>query len=148
MAWQLRRRIDGRGKWLAILSALRDISIDFARSPCELIVREARVEKTTGDRKLFHGACADLAPHLGLTPGETKTKVKEDFYGSEVVIAGGRLTPDELATFKRLLDKVGHYDVVVQSSEDSDQEEYRRLIDHLYQMASELGFQLADRRTK
>lgn len=148
MAWQLRRRIGARGKWLAILSALRDISIDFERTPCELIVREARVEKNHGDRKLFHAACSDLAPHLGLTPGETKTKVKEDFYGAEVVIPGGRLSPEELATFKRLLDKVGHYDVVVQSSEDSDQEEYRRLIDHLYQMASEGGIQLADRRTK
>ncbi len=148
MAWQLRRRIDGRGKWLAILSALRDLSIDFARYPCELVVRSERVEKTPADRGQFHAACADLAPLWGETPGAVKQKVKEDFYGADVVIEKGVLTPEETQELGRLLSKLGHYSVVVQSSEDSDQEEYRRLIAHLYQMAAESGHQLIDRRTK
>lgn len=148
MSWARRWRIDSRGKWRAILTALIDMSVDFARNPCELIVRNVREEKTHGDRKLFHAVCADIAPHWGMTPGATKTKVKEDFYGATVSIEPGRLSTEELVAFKRLLDKLGHYEVVVQSSEDSDREEYCRMIDHAYQMAAESEIQIPDRRTR
>jgi hypothetical protein len=148
MAWQRRWRIDSQGKWLAILRALTGLGWDFAARPCELLVRTERVEKTEGQRRLFHAVCADLAPHWGMTPEGVKAKVKEGFYGGEVHIGPGRLTEDEVATFMRLLAKVGPYTVVVQSSEDSDREEYGRLIDHAYQMAAESEVYLADRRTR
>lgn len=148
MAWARRWRIDSRWKWTTILRALLDMAVDFERHPTELIVRPERRPIEGWRRRLFHAACAELAPHWGLTPGETKTKVKEDFYGTEVIVQRGRLTAEELIEFKRLLDKLGHYQIVVQSTEDSDDEEYERLTDHLYLMASESGFPLADRRTK
>lgn len=148
MAWARRFRIGSREKWVAILRALASMSVDFTKHPAELVFRSEREEKTHGDRKLFHAACADIAPHWGLTPGQTKSKVKEDFYGVEVIVEPGRLTDAEMVAFKGLLAKLGHYEVVVQSSEDSDREEYIRLIDHAYQMAAESGANVTDRRTR
>ena len=101
-----------------------------ARSPVELILREPRVEKSGDQRRLFHAVCADLAPHLGLTPGQTKEVVKEQFFGVEIRTV--------LGVERRF----------VQSSEDSDREEYSRLIDFAYQLGAEQGIALADRRTR
>lgn len=148
MSWLRRFRIDSREKWARILGALADLSVDFSRFPAELIVREERVEKEDWQRRHFHAVCADIAPHWGLSPGDTKRKVKESFYGAEVEIERGKLTPDEVVEFQRLLRKIGPYEVVVQSTEDSDREEYNRLIDHAYMMASEDGLRLADRRVR
>lgn len=112
------------------MSALLGMKIDFARCPVEVIVREERVEKTAPQRALFHAACSDLAPLLGLTPGQTKLRVKAAFYGVDVKTENGV------------------YVALVPSSESSDREEYSRLIDHVYQFAAEGGFELPDRRAK
>lgn len=146
MAWAWAWRIDGRRKWAAILSALVDrSSIEF---PCEIIVRSERTPIQGWRRAKFHAACSDLAPHWNMAPGEVKQKVKEDFYGAEVMIEKSRLSEAEVAEFQRLLSKIGPYTVVVQSSEDSDDEEYGRLVDHLYLMAADSGVELPDRRMR
>jgi hypothetical protein len=106
------------------------MTFDPERRPLEIIVREERIEKSNEQRKLFHAVCADLAPHLGLTPRACKLRMKADFYGVEVVNEDGVIV------------------AVVPSSEDSDREEYSRLIDHTYQFAAEQSIALADRRTK
>ena len=128
MAWSRRWRIDSAEKWRTILRALIDMGMDLKRHPVELIVREERVEKTHEQRKLFHAVCSDLAPHFALSPGGMKLKVKASFYGVEI------------------RDEDGVYYAVVPSSEDSDREEYSRLIDHAYQMGAEQGVVVQDRR--
>lgn len=115
---------------MELLKALSEWEIDFATMPCELVFRSERVEKTAGQRNLFHAVCSDLAPHFGLTPGGMKLKVKASFYGIEI------------------RDEAGIYYAVVPSSEDSDREEYGRLIDHAYRMGAEQGFAVPDRRKK
>lgn len=129
MAWQRRWRIESKEKWLRILRALIEMRIDPGRKALELIVREEREEKTVAMRKLFHAVCADMAPHLGYTPGATKLRVKASFYGVEVK------------------NEDGVYYALVPSSEESDREEYSRLIDHAYQYAANAGITLVDRRT-
>lgn len=104
------------------------MDIDFAKHPCELVVRSERVEKTDAQRALFHAVCADIAPLWALPPRAVKLRVKADFYGVEVIDRDGVI--------------VG----VVPSSEDSDREEYSRLIEHAYQMAAESGHHIPDRR--
>lgn len=106
------------------------MDVDFSQHPTELIMRAEYRQKTDAQRKLFHAVCADVAPLWGLTPRAVKLKVKADFYGVEVI------------------DRDGVIVAVVPSSEDSDREEYSRLIDHTYQMAAESGFEIPDRRPK
>lgn len=129
MAWSRRWHIASRGRWVTILQALLTMDVDFSRRPVELIAREVREEKTPAQRKLFHAVCADIAPHWGLPPASVKMKVKALFYGVEL----------------KGLD--GVYYALVPSSEDSDKEEYSRLIDYAYQLAAESGLYLSDRRT-
>jgi len=146
--WLRRWRIDSRDKWQRLLRALADMTVDFAQHPAELIVRAEKEPIPGWARRMFHAVCAEVAPHWGLTPAATKTRVKEDFYGAEVYIEKGKLTDDEVLKFKALLDKLGHYEVVIRSSEDSDADEYVRLVDHAYLMAADSGLHLADRRQR
>lgn len=146
--WLRRWRIDSRSKWATLLRALLDMQVDFAQRPAELIVREEKEPIPGWARRMFHAVCAEIAPHWGLTPAAVKARVKEDFYGAEVHIGHGKLTEEEVLTLKRLLDKVGHYEVVQRSSEDSDADEYVRLVDHAYMMAAESDLHLADRRRR
>lgn len=148
MAWERRFRIASREKWLTILAALREMSVNFSEHPAQLIVRSERIPIQGWRRRLFHAVCSDVAPLWGVSPGEAKERVKTDFYGAEIVAEKGRLEPDEVIEFQRLLSKLGHYTLVLQSSEDSDDEEYARLVEHLYQMAAESGFHIPDRRTR
>lgn len=101
------------------------------REPLELIIRPERIEKTHEQRKLFHAVCSDIAPHRHEEPRVTKLKVKAAFYGVEVV-----------------LKEDGVIVAVVPSSEDSDREEYSRLIDFAYQWAAEQGIYVPDRRMR
>jgi len=128
-AWSKRWRIDSRERLRAVLNAIASMLID-PRHPLELILRTERVEKTHEQRKLFHAVCADIAPLMGLTPGGVKLKVKAKFYG--VDIKG----------------EDGVYYALVPSSEESDREEYSRLIDSAYQWAAEGGHFIPDRRTQ
>ena len=98
-------------------------------SPLEIIVRTPRKEKTAEQRGLWHVTMDDLAPQLGLTPGQTKQLIKSEFYGTETRTVAGR-----------------QYEFV-QSSEDSDREQYSALIDFTMQFAAEQGIYLPDRRT-
>ena len=129
MAWARRWRIDSRERLLQVLAAIHGTLVD-PRAPLELVLRTERREKTSAQRKLFHAVCADIAPLVGLTPGGTKLKVKASFYG--VDIKG----------------EDGVYYALVPASEESDREEYSRLIDHAYQWAAEAGHHVPDRRPK
>jgi len=128
MGFSLNWRISDRAKWQSRLRALLEMQFDPHYHPVELIVREIRKEKTPDQRRLFHAICGDIAPQLGLTPGQTKQYIKEEFYGIETKIVLGKLR---------------HF---VQSTEDSDREEYSRLIDFAYQWAAEAGVVIPDRR--
>lgn len=128
MAWSRRWLIDSRARWRSVVSALLAFEIDPARRPVELIVREERIEKSGGQRRLWHAVLGDLAPRLGLSPKETKQLVKEEFYGVEVREVLGRRYR------------------FVPSTEDSDRDEYGRLIEFTYQLAAENGIELPDRR--
>ena len=130
MAWARRWRIDSREKWRQVLRALLEFEVDFRRHPIELVAREERMEKTPDQRRLFHAVCADLAPQLGLTPGQAKQLVKAEFYGVDHKTVAGR-------TYE-----------FTRSSEDSDREEYSRLIDFAYQWGAENGIVIAERRTR
>ena len=148
MSWLRRWRIDSRAKWATLLRALLDMQVDFAQHPSELIVREEREPIPGWARKMFHAVCAEIAPHWGLTPAQVKTRIKEDFYGAEFQIERGKLTDDEILTLQRLLNKMGPYELVIRSSEDSDGPEYVRLVDHAYLMAADSNLHLADRRRR
>lgn len=146
--WGLRWRILDKGKLLTIARALADMPIDFSRYPGELIFRNEREEKTDADRGRFHAICADIAPHWAETPGRVKEIVKIDFYGAEFFVGKGKLTEEEAIEFRRLLGKVGHYDLIIKSSEDSEREEYLRLTDHALLMAADSGVNIPDRRKR
>lgn len=129
-AFVRRWRIDSREKFARVIGALGAFKFDFERMPMELLFRNERVEKTDDQRRLFHAICNDLAPALGLEPRAAKLKIKADFYGVEVINEDGVIV------------------AVVPSSEDSDREEYSRLIDHAYRFAAEQDIFIPDRRTK
>ena len=129
MAWTRRWRIDSRRRLTAIAGLISHTLVSEG-APLELILRTERKEKSPAQRALFHAVCADLAPHLGLTPGETKQLIKEIFYGVE--------TRTVLGVERRF----------TQSSEDSDREEYSRLIDCAYQTSAEQGINIPDRRPR
>ena len=125
--WTRRWRIDSREKLLRTINALAALDI---RQPLELVLRTERVEKTAEQRKLFHAICAEIAPRVGYTPGGVKLRVKASFYGVEIQ------------------NEDGVYYSILPSSEDSDREEYSRLIDHAYQWAAEAGHPIPDRRPR
>lgn len=94
----------------------------------EIIIRPQRKEKTHDMRALWHAVMGEAAPHLGLTPGQTKQLIKQEFFGvDEKVVAGRRYE-------------------FVQSSEESDRQEYSRLIDFTLQFLAEQGIHIQDRR--
>ena len=129
MAWTRRWRIDSRERLAYVLSVVGHTLV-APGAPLELILRTERKEKTHEQHKLFHAVCADIAPLVGLTPGGAKLKIKASFYGVEIIGEGGV------------------YYALVPSSEESDREEYSRLIDHAYQWAAEAGHNIPDRRVK
>ena len=110
-----------------ILASISSLAVSKQR-PLEVVVREPRREKTGGQRRLFHAVCSDIALELGNTPAQIKHAIKVDFYGEDVYIVNG----------------VRYVDV--QSSEDSDREEYSRLLDHSYLWAAEREIVIPDRR--
>jgi len=94
----------------------------------EIVVRPAWRDKTPDQRKLFHAICTDIGLEVGLTPGQVKAAIKEDFYGTDEFFVGNRKYRG------------------VQSSEESDREEYSRLIDFAYQWAAEREVLIRDWR--
>lgn len=96
------------------------------REPLELILRTERVPIAGVQRRRFHAICGDIAPLVGLTPGQVKLRVKADFYGMALV-------------WENAL-----YVEVIQSSEDSESDEYSRLTDHALQWAAERGVFVPD----
>lgn len=129
MGWQREWIIDSQDKLRRVLGGLSALVVN-PKFPFELILREQRKDKTTKQRNLFHAICAEGGPKVGLTPGEAKQAVKRDFYGYEVRSVQGR-----------------RYELI-QSSEDSDREEYSGLIDYAYQWFSEAGVYVPDRRPR
>ena len=103
-----------------VLEVLRGLDVS-KKKPLEIIVKEPSRDKSHEQRKLFHAICAEAAPQLGLTPNETKQLIKSEFYGVETRSIGGK-----------------NYSFV-QSSEESDREEYERLIAFALQFLAEQG---------
>lgn len=131
MGWTRRWRIDSRARFLSVLSSLTHTMVSPA-APLELILRTERKEKTSGQRALWHAVMGDAAPLLGLTPGEVKQLVMEEFHGVHFKTVFG--------TKRWFCD--------VESSEDADKEEYSRRIDFTYQFLAEKGIVVPDRRPR
>lgn len=104
-------------------------------TPMELIFRTEHAPKSPEQRRLFHAICSDIAKEMGLTPAEVKWKIKASFYGAELYKV-------------KMRDGTDAFWADVPSSEDSDKEEYSRLIDHAYRWAAENGVVIADRRAR
>lgn len=107
------------------------------KAPLEIIFRTEHVPKTAEQRRLFHAICGDVSREMGLTPADVKVKIKAAFYGADVFIVKMRSGHEVLWAD-------------VPSSEDSDREEYSRLIDFSYQWAAEANppIVVQDRRTR
>ena len=111
-------RIETEEGWHRLLKALGEVGIDFSR-PLELVVRRPRDGKTDAQRRLFHAICGEMAPQLGLHPGQAKNLVKSYFYGIEKRHINGKV-----------IEFTG-------SSEESDRQEYSNLIEAAFQLAAE-----------
>lgn len=109
-------------RWVA--AQISNLPVSYQHQ-LEIIVRDLKREKSAGQRNLFHALCSEFGSRLGMTPGAVKDFVKADFYGTESVHIGDRVV------------------TVIRSSEDSDREEYGRLIDHVIQVAAEQGIHLS-----
>ena len=128
MTFERRAIVGSRERLRAVLDSFKACLVSSER-PIEVIVRTPRKEKSHDQRALWHAVMAELAPQLGLTPGQTKQLIKAEFYGTEQKVVNGRV-----------------YEFT-QSSEDSDRAEYSHLIDFTYQLAAEQGIAILDRRT-
>jgi hypothetical protein len=126
--WSMRWRIDTREKLRSVVASIAGMLV--GKQPLELILRTERVPIAGVQRRRFHAICADIAPHVGLTPGKVKLHVKADFYGLALVW--------ENAIWVE----------VIQSSEDSESEEYERLAEHALQWAAEKGVFIPDPRPR
>jgi len=93
---------------------------------CPTCHRPFLLNKTHEQRKKFHAICRDAGLALGLTPGQVKAAVKQDYFGI-----------DEF----KVRDK---WYRMVKSSEDTDRIEYSSLIDAAYQWAAENGIAIPD----
>src|SRR5262245_48025387 len=111
MAWARRWRIHSTEKWRAVLRALLQFELDFARVPVELIAREELRDKSAGQRALFHAVCDDVGVALGYFPGEFKEEVKRVYFGA---------------------------DWALWSTEDLDHEHYGHLIECAYMIAANM----------
>ena len=128
MGWSRRWIFSSKDRWQTVLGALRDWEVDFAHHPVEVIVRDPKKEKTPEQRALFHAIVGDIAKTTGETPAAIKLRIKGEFYGVEVTTTDGVVA------------------MLVPESEDSDREEYSRLINFSYQWAARRGISLVDRR--
>lgn len=100
------------------------------QAPLEVVVRPPRKEKTGDQRRLWHAMLSEFASHTGMTPAEAKGVVKAEYFGPEpMTLPSGHVVQ-----------------VVRESSEDLDREQYSRLIDFTAQFAAEHGVVLSDRR--
>jgi hypothetical protein len=93
---------------------------------CPTCHRALTFGKSHEQRKKFHALCTEIGLEIGLTPGQVKAAVKQEFYGF-----------DEFKMGKK-------WYRIVQSSEDSDRAEYSRLIDFALQWAAENGVVIDD----
>lgn len=115
---------NNRGRLHQVLSMLANLLIK-PEDDLELVLREARKEKTHTQRKLFHAMCAEAGRALGYTPGQVKEMVKQEHFGRDSIKAPNGKTYD-----------------VLQSSEEADRLEYSDLIETLLRWAAENGVPL------
>lgn len=134
MGFSRRWRIATRERLHQVLGSLSHTLVS-EKSPLVLTLASEKVPKTAEQRALFHAICSDISKIMGLTPADVKVKIKASFYGAEVFIVRMRTGHEVLWAD-------------VPSSEDSDREEYSRLIDHAYQWAAEGDVVIPDRRTR
>lgn len=115
---------NSRKRWLEVLSMLSNMLIR-QEDDLQLTVGPVRKEKTHTQRKLFHALCAEAGKGLGYTKGQVKAMVKIEHYGTDTMTTPSKKTYE-----------------VVQSSEDSDREDYSALIETLLRWAAENGVPL------
>lgn len=94
---------------------------------CPQCKRPFVLNKSHEQRKKFHAICSDLGKEIGLTPGQVKAAIKQDFYGLDEFKMGNK------------------WYRTVQSTEDSERPEYSQLIDFALQWAAENGVVIPDR---
>lgn len=94
---------------------------------CPTCLRSLTYGKTHEQRKKFHALCAEIGHEVGLTPGQVKAAIKQEFYGLDEFKMGDK------------------WYRIVQSSEESDRMEYSQLIDFAFQWAAENGIAVEDR---
>ena len=92
----------------------------------ECIIRLPSKDKTAEQRGKFHALCTDIGKELGLTPGQVKAAVKQEYFGLDEFKFGDKWYRS------------------VKSSEDANKAEYSALIDFAYQWAAEAGIYVAD----
>lgn len=130
--------IEPRRYWIDSRARLRQVAEEIMRlnvgekHVAEIIIRQARKEKTITQRRALHFLLAEFALQHGITPGEAKAWFKRDYYGEDVKTIRVRYT-DSLGRHRSRNVKIK----TVQSTEDEDGPGYARLIDFLYQWAAE-----------
>lgn len=90
----------------------------------DVIIQPHKDDKTIAQRNWFHTLCGILGNEAGYTKAEVKELVKQEILGTTVVTIGG--TEREVTASSEAEDKIG----------------YLVLIDGLYRIAAEAGFQL------
>lgn len=103
-------------------------AVKVAPDGYEVTIGEVVKDKTAEQRGKFHALCSDIGKELGLTPGQVKAAVKQEYFGLDEFKFGDKWYRS------------------VKSSEDADRREYSALIDFAYQWAAENGIYVADFR--
>jgi hypothetical protein len=92
--------------------------------PCPHCGRRMTSDKTAVQRNKFHALCRDIGHELGLTPGQCKAAIKQEYFGLDEFKVGDK------------------WYRVLKSSEDADRIEYSALIEAAYRFAAEAGIAL------
>ena len=95
------------------------------RKSCPTCKRPFRLDKTAEQRNKFHAICRDIGSVLGLTPGQVKAAIKQEWFGIDEFKMGNK------------------WYRTVKSSEDTDRIEYSELIEAAFRWAAENGIALA-----
>lgn len=96
------------------------------RKVCPTCHRQLYFNKTHEQRKKFHAVCTDIGREIGLTPGQVKAAIKQEHFGLDEFKFGDK------------------WYRTVQSSEDTERQEYSELIETAYRWAAENGVVIPD----
>lgn len=119
----------GMRQFILVRPDVRDLAckaVMEAPDGWQVTLSERVKDKTAEQRGKFHALCAKVGKEIGLTPGQVKAAVKQEYFGLDEFKFGDK------------------WYRAVKSSEDADRGEYSGLIDHLYQWAAEAGVYIHD----